>query len=57
MGGITEEQTPYDYDSPTVGRVAAERRAALPLERIEDRSAWRDRRLMALVAHKRGQPV
>ncbi|MDO9711532.1 3-hydroxyacyl-CoA dehydrogenase [Paracraurococcus lichenis] len=56
MGGITEEQTPYDYDAPTVGRVTAERRAALPVERIEERSAWRDRRLMALVAHKRGQP-
>jgi L-gulonate 3-dehydrogenase len=56
MGGITQEQTPYDFDSATVGAVAAERRAALPLERIEERSAWRDRRLMALVAHKRGQP-
>lgn len=55
MGGITQEQTPYDYDAPTVTRVAAERRAALPLERIEERSAWRDRRLMALLAHKRGQ--
>ncbi len=54
MGGITQEQAPYDYDAPTVARVAAERRAALPLERIEERSAWRDRRLMALVAHKRG---
>jgi L-gulonate 3-dehydrogenase len=56
MGGITEEQAPYDYDAPTVGRVAGERRAALPLERIENRSGWRDRRLMALIAHKRGQP-
>ncbi|TCZ66855.1 3-hydroxyacyl-CoA dehydrogenase [Roseicella aquatilis] len=56
MGGITEEQTPYHYDAPTVGQVAEERRAALPLEKIEERSAWRDRRLMALVAHKRGQP-
>ncbi|WP_149537394.1 3-hydroxyacyl-CoA dehydrogenase [Siccirubricoccus phaeus] len=55
MGGITEEQTPYDYDAPTVGKVTAERRAALPLEQIEARSAWRDRRLMALIAHKRGQ--
>jgi 3-hydroxyacyl-CoA dehydrogenase len=55
MGGITEEQTPYDYDAPTVGKVTAERRAALPLGKIEERSAWRDRRLMALVAHKRGQ--
>ncbi|RAI60369.1 3-hydroxyacyl-CoA dehydrogenase [Roseicella frigidaeris] len=56
MGGITEEQTPYDYDAPTVGRVTAERRAALPLDQIEARSAWRDRRLMALIAHRRGQP-
>jgi 3-hydroxyacyl-CoA dehydrogenase len=56
MGGITQEQTPYDYDAPTVGLVTGERRAALPLERIEERSAWRDRRLMALVRHKRGQP-
>ncbi|GGC59547.1 3-hydroxybutyryl-CoA dehydrogenase [Siccirubricoccus deserti] len=56
MGGITEEQTPYDYDAPTVEAVTAERRAALPLAGIEDRSGWRDRRLMALVAHKKGQP-
>jgi 3-hydroxyacyl-CoA dehydrogenase len=56
MGGITHEQTPYDYDAETVGRVTAERRAALDVARIEDRSAWRDRRLMALVAHKKGQP-
>jgi L-gulonate 3-dehydrogenase len=56
MGGITHEQTPYDYDLETVGRVAAERRAALELGRIEERSAWRDRRLMALIAHRRGQP-
>ncbi len=56
MGGITEEQTPYDYDAPTVGHVTAQRRAALDVGKIEERSAWRDRRLMALVAHKRGQP-
>ncbi|WP_082012691.1 3-hydroxyacyl-CoA dehydrogenase [Belnapia sp. F-4-1] len=55
MGGITEEQTPYLYDRETVGQVAGERRAALPLDGIEGRSAWRDRRLMALIAHKRGQ--
>jgi len=55
MGGITAEQTPYDYDTATVEKVAGERRATLPLAGIEERSAWRDRRLMALVAHKRGQ--
>jgi 3-hydroxyacyl-CoA dehydrogenase len=56
MGGITDEQTPFGYDAKTVAKVAADRRAALELGRIEERSAWRDRRLMALVAHKRGQP-
>jgi hypothetical protein len=57
LGGITEEQTPYHYDAETVGRVAAERRARLPLEQIEARSGWRDRRLMALLAHRKGQPA
>ncbi len=55
LGAITAEQEPYDFDAATVERVAAERRAALPLAGIEDRSAWRDRRLMALLAHRRGQ--
>ena len=55
LGDITAEQAPYDFDATTVDRVAAERRAALPLEDIEERSAWRDRRLMALLAHKRTQ--
>jgi hypothetical protein len=55
MGGITEEQTPFLYDRETVARVAGSRRTALPLDGIEARSAWRDRRLMALIAHKRGQ--
>jgi 3-hydroxyacyl-CoA dehydrogenase len=55
MGGITEEQTPFLYDRETVARVAGSRRTALPLDGIEARSAWRDRRLMALIAHKRSQ--
>jgi 3-hydroxyacyl-CoA dehydrogenase len=55
LGAITAEQTPYGFDAATVDEVAAERRAALPLTGIEERSAWRDRRLMALLAHKNGQ--
>jgi 3-hydroxyacyl-CoA dehydrogenase len=55
LGGITAEQAPYDFDAATVDKVAGGRRAALPLAGIEDRSAWRDRRLMALLAHRRGQ--
>ncbi|MBW6397447.1 3-hydroxyacyl-CoA dehydrogenase [Roseomonas sp. HJA6] len=57
MGGITEEQTPYGYDAPTVARVTEARRGALVQDGIGERSAWRDRRLMALAAHKRSQPV
>ena len=57
MGGITEEQTPYGYDAPTVARVTEARRGALVQDGIGERSAWRDRRLMALAVHKRSQPV
>lgn len=56
MGGITEEQAPYLYDAPTVGHVTSARRGALAQDGIAERSAWRDRRLMALAAHKKGQP-
>jgi 3-hydroxyacyl-CoA dehydrogenase len=55
LGAITAEQEPYGFDAETVAKVAEERRAALPSEGIEERSAWRDRRLMALLAHRRGQ--
>jgi len=34
----------------------ATRRAVLPREKIPERTAWRDKRLMALAAHKRTQP-
>lgn len=56
MGGITEEQTPFHYDAETVAKVDAARRARLPREAIAERSAWRDRRLMALIAHRRAEP-
>lgn len=55
MGGITEEQTPFLYDAETVAQVDAARRARLTREEIGERSAWRDRRLMALAAHKKAQ--
>jgi hypothetical protein len=41
------------YDEATVARVTAERRAVLPLEKIGERAAWRDRRLMGVLGHKR----
>ena len=55
MGGITEEQTPFLYDAETVATVDAARRTRLAREEIGERSAWRDRRLMALAAHKKAQ--
>jgi L-gulonate 3-dehydrogenase len=36
-----------------VDRVEAERKKRLPREKLGDRATWRDRRLMALAAHKR----
>lgn len=43
--------------SPDLIRLAtAERRKILAKPELEARSAWRNRRLMALVSHKRGQP-
>ncbi len=57
MGAITAEQAPFGFAGPVVEAVAATRRQALPLDGIEARSAWRDRRLMALAAHRRDQPA
>ena len=34
-----------------VAKATAERRAALPVEKLRERREWRDRRLMQLVAH------
>ena len=47
---------PFGWDAATLARAGAERRAQLPLTDINTRSAWRDRRLMALAAHKRRAP-
>jgi 3-hydroxyacyl-CoA dehydrogenase len=41
------------WDADLVARVAAERRAALAAGSLDARRRWRDRRLMALAAHKR----
>lgn len=40
----------------TIGvKLDAERRAAVPLEKLVDATAWRDRRMMALTAHKQAE--
>jgi L-gulonate 3-dehydrogenase len=43
-----------DWAAPElIDRIEAERSATLPRDRLAERQAWRDRRLMALAAHKR----
>lgn len=44
---------PESWDDALVAKVQAERRKIMPQDKHAEREAWRDRRLMALVAHKR----
>ncbi len=46
-------QRRVDWTGPVMEAVEAERTALLPREALADRQRWRDRRLMALLAHKR----
>ncbi|MDY0873829.1 3-hydroxyacyl-CoA dehydrogenase [Dongia rigui] len=46
-------QRRIDWAGPVLGAVEDERRARLPEAGLQKRQAWRDRRLMALAAHKR----
>jgi len=41
------------WSDALTARLEAERRAVLPAERLGERAGWRDRRLMALLVHKR----
>jgi L-gulonate 3-dehydrogenase len=52
MGAERGQQDPWTPD--LVERVTAERRSLLPLERWDERVAWRDRALMALENARRG---
>jgi L-gulonate 3-dehydrogenase len=42
-----------DWSGPVMDKVESERRDRLPADRLGERQAWRDRRLIALAAHKR----
>lgn len=46
-------QRRVDWAGPVLETVEADRRALLPACRLSERQVWRDRRLMALAAHKR----
>ena len=41
------------WAGPVADRIEADRRARLPASQLPERGVWRDRRLMALLAHKR----
>lgn len=48
-------QRRVDWTGEVMKAVEAERRTLLPAEHLQMRQVWRDKRLMALLAHKRGQ--
>ncbi|KZY40321.1 3-hydroxyacyl-CoA dehydrogenase [Roseovarius sp. HI0049] len=45
-------QPGVDWTGPVLDKIEADRRAELPEDSLARRQAWRDRRLMALAAHK-----
>jgi L-gulonate 3-dehydrogenase len=53
---MQEQMKPLDWDAALVDRLHDARRAELPANMQPVRQEWRDRRLMALLAHKRSQP-
>ncbi|MCB1380983.1 MAG: 3-hydroxyacyl-CoA dehydrogenase, partial [Alphaproteobacteria bacterium] len=46
-------QRRVDWAGPVLEQIEGERRRKLPGDKLRDRQIWRDRRLMALAAHKR----
>lgn len=46
-------QRRVDWAGPVMDTIEKQRRLHLPKEKLEQRQAWRDKRLMALTAHKR----
>jgi L-gulonate 3-dehydrogenase len=53
---MQEQMKPLEWDAALVDRLHAARRAELPANMQSVRQEWRDRRLMALLAHKATQP-
>lgn len=53
---LQRQMTPREWDARLIGKLHAARRAELPANMQGVRQEWRDRRLMALLAHKATQP-
>lgn len=55
--GIAASRTdPQPWSPALIERAERDRRTLLSAEKLRSRASWRDRRLMALVAHRRMQP-
>lgn len=50
-----EQAAPAEWEGELLDAIEEERRAALPASALGERQLWRDRRLMALAAHKRAR--
>jgi 3-hydroxyacyl-CoA dehydrogenase len=50
---FSSAQRRVDWTGPVMNMVEAQRRDRLSADRLVERQAWRDRRLMALAAHRR----
>lgn len=50
---FAQTQRRVDWGGQVMAQVEAERRGRLPADRLRERQVWRDRRLMALAAHKK----
>jgi 3-hydroxyacyl-CoA dehydrogenase len=46
------QSAPREWDEAIASRIGRQRRLLLSEDRLQARQAWRDRRLMALAAHK-----
>jgi 3-hydroxyacyl-CoA dehydrogenase len=53
LHGMMHEVRYEPWDAALIAKVEAERRKVMPQAQHAAREAWRDRRLMALIAHKR----
>jgi L-gulonate 3-dehydrogenase len=53
LHGMMKDVRHEPWDRGLIAQVEAERRKIMPQDRHAEREAWRDRRLMALIAHKR----
>jgi len=51
--GMMKDVSHEPWDGKLVAKIEGERRKLMPQARHADRETWRDRRLMALIAHKR----